>query len=46
MDFNKTKTSELIEIYEQIKTFIKFLEKENEEIQKWNKNRKQGVLYA
>lgn len=34
MDFNKTKTSELIEIYEQIKAFIKFVEKENEEIQK------------
>ena len=34
MDFNKAKTSELIEMYEQIKAFIKFVEKENEEIQK------------
>lgn len=34
MDFNKAKTSELIEIYEQIKTFLNFLQKENEEIQK------------
>lgn len=34
MEFNKTKTGELIEIYEQIKAFLNFLQKENEEIEK------------
>ncbi len=32
MDFNKAKTDELIEIYEQVKAFLNFLQKENEEI--------------
>lgn len=34
MDFNKIKTDELIDIYEQIKAFIDFLQKEEKEIQK------------
>lgn len=34
MDFNKTKTDDLIEIYEQIKAFLDFLQKEKEEIKK------------
>ena len=34
MNFNKTKTDDLIEIYEQIKNFLDFVKKEKEEIQK------------
>lgn len=34
MGFEKTKTEELLEIYEEIEKFIKFLNKEQEEIEK------------
>lgn len=34
MGFEKNKTEELLEIYEEIEKFIKFLNKEQEEIEK------------
>lgn len=34
MDFNKTKTKDLIEIYGQIDSFLSFLEKEKQEVEK------------
>lgn len=34
MDFNKIKTRDLIEIYEQIEAFLSFLEKENQDVEK------------
>ena len=34
MEFEKLKTEELLEIYEEIEKFIKFLNKEQEDIEK------------
>lgn len=37
MDFNDIKTEELIEIYKKIDEFVKFLDKEKQEIKKLEK---------